>query len=50
MLEKIMFGAEIKTPELGAGLFLVSCKKYSVLFGGNSYVCLFKEYAAYVVA
>ena len=45
-----MFGAKRKTPELGAGLFAVSCKEDSVVFGEASDGCLFKEYTADVVA
>ena len=45
-----MFGAERKTPELGAGLFTVSCKEDGVVFGEDSDGCLFNEYAAAVVA
>ena len=44
-----MFGAERKTPELGAGLFAVSCKEDGVVFREDSDDCLFKEYAAAVV-
>ena len=45
-----MFGAERKTPELGDGLFSVSCKENGAVFGKDSDVCLFKEYAEAMVA
>ena len=45
-----MVGAERYPPELGAGLFSVSYKEDGVIFGVDSYGCLFKEYAAAVVA
>ena len=45
-----MVGVERETPELGAGFFSVSCKEDSVVFGVDSYGCLFNEYAAAVVA
>ena len=45
-----MFVAERKTPDLGAGLFAVSCKEDSVVFGEYSDGCLLKDYAAAVVA
>ena len=45
-----MFGKERKTPDLGAGLFSVSCKEDGVVFGEDSDGCLFKEYASDVVA
>ena len=37
-----MFEAEREIPELGAGLFLVSCKEDGVVFVEDSYGCLFK--------
>ena len=45
-----MFGAERKTPELGSGLFAVSCEKDGVVFGEDSYRCIFKEYTSAMVA
>ena len=44
-----MFGAERKAPDLGAGLFAVSCKEDGVVFVEDSDGCLFKEYAKAVV-
>ena len=45
-----MFGAERKTLDLGAGLLSVFCKKDGVVFGEDSYRCLFKEYTSAMVA
>ena len=44
-----MLGAERKNPELGAVLFLVSCKEEGVVLGEDSYGYFFKEYVAAVV-
>ena len=49
MLEDSVFGAERKKPELGAVLFLVSCKEEGVVLGEDSYGYFFKEYVAAVV-
>ena len=45
-----MLRLERKTPVLGSVLFLVSYKEDGVVFGEDSDGCLFKEYAAAVVA
>ena len=44
-----VWGGE-KTPELGSGLFAVSCEEDGVVFVEDSGGCLFKEYAPAVVA
>ena len=49
-MEDSIVGAEIETPQLGAELFAVYFEEDGVVFGEDCDGCIFKEYAAAVVA